>query len=39
MLAPVVAVLALAPVAATYENISVVRDDHTSTASGTRVCA
>jgi pimeloyl-ACP methyl ester carboxylesterase len=35
MLWPVVAVLALAPVAATYENISVVRDQHTYAAPGT----
>jgi pimeloyl-ACP methyl ester carboxylesterase len=35
MLVPVVAVLALAPVATTYENISVVRDQHTYTAPGT----
>ena len=35
MLVPVVAVLALAPVAATYENISVVRDQHTYPAPGT----
>src|SRR4051794_19264636 len=34
ILAPVVAVLALAPVAATYENISVVRDRHTYAAPG-----
>jgi pimeloyl-ACP methyl ester carboxylesterase len=35
MLGPVVAVMALAPVAATYENVSVVRDQHTYTAPGT----
>jgi pimeloyl-ACP methyl ester carboxylesterase len=35
LLAPVVAFLALAPVAATYENVTVVRDHHTFTAPGT----
>ena len=35
MLGPVVAVLALASVAATYENVSVVRDQHTYSAPGT----
>jgi pimeloyl-ACP methyl ester carboxylesterase len=35
ILAPVVAVLAVAPVAATYENIVVVHDQHTYTAPGT----
>jgi pimeloyl-ACP methyl ester carboxylesterase len=35
MLAPVVAVLAIAPVAAMYENITVVRDQHTYAAPGT----
>jgi pimeloyl-ACP methyl ester carboxylesterase len=34
LLVPVVAVLAVAPVAATYENISVVRDQHTYPAPG-----
>ena len=34
-LGPVVAVLALAPLAATYENITVVRDQHTSIGPGT----
>jgi pimeloyl-ACP methyl ester carboxylesterase len=35
MLVPAIAVLALAPVAATYENISVVRDQHSYTGPGT----
>jgi pimeloyl-ACP methyl ester carboxylesterase len=35
MLVPVVAVLALAPVAAMYENVTVVRDQHTYSAPGT----
>ncbi|MCW2767902.1 MAG: alpha/beta hydrolase fold protein [Nocardioides sp.] len=35
MLVPVVAVMTIAPVAATYENVSVVRDHHTYTAPGT----
>jgi pimeloyl-ACP methyl ester carboxylesterase len=34
MLAPVVAVLALAPVAATYENVTVARDQHVTTGPG-----
>jgi pimeloyl-ACP methyl ester carboxylesterase len=35
MLTPVVALLALAPVGATYENVTVVHDQHTYTAPGT----
>ena len=35
MLTPVVAVLAVAPLGATYENVTVVRDQHTYTAPGT----